>query len=65
MPENKLASKALTAEARLLSLVFGFYFGDSSMIQALKPKQMVEEVLVSFWRNENAEKPDKNEDAFL
>ena len=35
------------------------------MIWAPKRKQMVEEVLVSFWRNEDAKKSDKNEDAFL
>ena len=38
---------------------------NSSMIRALKRKQMVEEVLVLFWRNEDAKKSDKNEDAFL
>ena len=42
-----------------------FYIMNSSMIWAPKRKQMVEEVLVSFWRNEDAKKSDKNEDAFL
>lgn len=63
--ENKLTSDNLAEGFRLLKPGFGFLHHGLVYDGALKLKQMVEEVLVSVWRNEDAKKSGKNKGAFL